>query len=49
MLGTAALVTPPVRIGQHLLAYRLTTALGLDAVEHCSPLLVSGRRGMAKV
>jgi hypothetical protein len=32
MVGTVALVTPPVRVGQHLLAYRLATALGLDAV-----------------
>jgi hypothetical protein len=32
MLGTVALVTPPVCIGQHLLAYRLATALCLDAV-----------------
>jgi hypothetical protein len=32
MVGTVALVTPPVRIGQHLLAYQLATAVGLDAV-----------------
>jgi hypothetical protein len=32
MVGTVALVTPPVRTGQHLLAYRLATALRLNAV-----------------
>jgi len=31
-VGTVVLGMPPVRIGQHLLAYRLATALCLDAV-----------------
>jgi hypothetical protein len=41
MVGTVALVTPPVRIGQQLLAYRLATALGLDAVDHGLQFLAS--------
>jgi hypothetical protein len=32
VVGTVALVTPPVRIGQHLLAYRPATTLRLDAI-----------------
>jgi hypothetical protein len=34
MVGTAVFGIPPECIGQHLLAYRLATALDLDAVEH---------------
>ena len=32
MVVAVVLVTPPVCTGQHLLAYRLATALCLDAV-----------------
>jgi hypothetical protein len=41
MGGPVALVTPPVRIGPHLLAYRLATALDLDAVQHRPQFLAS--------
>ena len=36
-----ALVTSFVRIGQHLLSYRLATAVGLDAVDHRLQLIGS--------
>ena len=41
MIGTVALVIPPMRIGQHLLAYPLATTLGLDAVQHRPQFLPS--------
>ena len=50
MVATVVFGIPTVCIGQHLLAYRLATALCLDAVDHCLQFLRSvDREHLAQV
>jgi len=44
MVVVVVLGIPPVCIGQHPLAYRLATTLGLDAVDHRPQFLGSVNR-----